>query len=222
MQPWYFLTSLTAVGATLDGFTAAFGLGGRLARLVVASLLAIFCVAPLFATAHRAKTNLDAVAAEIKKDGDPGDLIVVNSWWLGYTFRREYPGPAAWTCIPPINFPPAPALLRLTALKQQMQNPYDAMLPVLVQAHRALINGNRLWIIGDIVIPGAGQSAGLIPPYQDSSNLKDGTYYGFWTFQLGEFLRDHAKTLQRIQVQSSSPVSSYEDEPLYVVGGWRD
>ena len=69
------------------------------------------------------------------------------------------------------------------------------------------------------------QPVGWAAPYESpnsSSFWTEGAYENFWVEQLGEVLRDHANTPLRLDIGATSPVSSYEDESLYVVRGWHD
>jgi hypothetical protein len=222
MQPWYFLASLSIVGATIDGVLVGWGPIGNRFRLYLAAMLLICCPPSLMAAAGQAKTNMNLVAARIQQADSPGDLIIVNQWWMGYSFRLNYKGPATWTCVPPIEFPAFPGLIRLTALKDEMQHPSDAMTSVLKLARATLKSGHRVWLVGEVIAPDPQTPLTAPPPYQDQSPQKDGAYYNFWAAQLGQLLGEHATEMQAVAIQSSRPVSSYEDEPLHLCWGWKD
>jgi hypothetical protein len=222
MQPWYFLTSLTIIAASSDGVFVPMGRSGRVLRLALALLLAIVCVPNLFNTARQQKTDVDQVARQIRDSGGSGDLVIVNNWWNVYSFRRQYTGPASCTSIPPIAFPPAPSVVRLTALKRMMEQPNDAMRSVLAQTEQTLRGHHRVWVVGDLTVPNAGEVLQPAAPYTDGSPAKDGYYYGSWTRELGQLIRDHGVSHTAVTVKTERPVSSYEHLPLYVLEGWKD
>jgi hypothetical protein len=222
MNPWYFLTTVTIVGISLDGIVCAFpGRRPRLIRVAVAGFMVIICAVPMFKTALERRTNIDWVAGEIAMRDDPGDVIVVDPWWVGYSFKREYVGSATWITIPPLPFPHDPAEINHMGLRRQMQHPDAAMEPVLEKVRSALLEGKRVWIVGDLAILPGRPKVKPLPPYNESSPYKDGSYYDYWTSQLAALLRDHAQTLKQIPVDVGRSVSDYEDEKLYMAEGFQ-
>jgi hypothetical protein len=215
MNPWYFLPMLVIVGISLDGIAAAYpGSATRVIRIAVAIVVSICSAVPLLRTCAQLKTNVNLITARIQKEAKPGDVVVVNSWWVGYTFEREYAGNAPWTTIPPIPFPRSPGQISQLALRRQMEDPDHAMDPVLAKVATALRQGGRVWIVGPLTSPSAGSTPAAIAAYKDTSALKDGSYYDYWTDQLGTLLRGRSIEVKKIPVDGRRTVSEYENQEL--------
>ena len=75
---------------------------------------------PLGAGVRLAKyrqTNIDLIAAQLREQAGPNDLILVYPWYCGITFNRYYHGAAPWTTLPALS---DPRIHRYDLLKEKL------------------------------------------------------------------------------------------------------
>ena len=221
MQPWYFLTLMALVATCLDGILLVPPCAERVRILRLGAAVAVLALAlpGAWGSVRVRKTNMDLVAATLAASAARGDLIVVTPWQYGITFDRYYRGAAEWTTVPPVA---SHKVHRYDLLKQAMMSP-DAMRPVLERIESALRSGHRVFWIGGLSVPAAGQGAPVLPPApQGPWGWRETPHYQGWGMQAGYLFRKHALRARAVPVPVGQPVSFYENLQVSVIEGWRD
>ena len=221
IQPWYFIAFLAFAATCVEIVLAS--LPSRKSSLFAraAFTLAIISVGtyPAWQALHFRQTNVDVVAAQLQVQAEPNDLILINTWNYGISFRRYYHGTAIVETIPPIE---DLRTHRADILKRQMMSPAP-MAPVLERMEKILRNGHTIWLIGSVDFVPPGKEAKAIPPGYDGPNgWVGGNFYAVWAEQAGFFIQSHALHFERVRVPLAQPVSRYENLPLSAIRGWRE
>jgi hypothetical protein len=108
----------------------------------------------------------------------------------------------------------------LLRLRLASEHPID---DVLASAGRTLRGGHRVWVVGKLRLPPAGQPPAVLPPAPATRwGWNDIPYEISWQMQLGALLRDHAASLRAVPVPAPDPVSPLEAMRLILAAGWRD
>ena len=220
-NPWYFivLTVLVAVAleVALGVFAAAPAL--RTARLVLAAALAAAALIFGWHELLTRQTNIDLIAAELQRQADKNDLILVSSWTSGVTFNRYYHGPTPWMTIPPLE---DHQLHRYDLIKELMLRS-DATRPNLEALARTLRSGHKVWLVGVLPVFRPGEvPAWPGPPPLPGTGWYAPPYEAFWPAQVGYFLQSHVD-LRKARLQTfGEQVSAFENPVLEVVEGWHD
>src|SRR5437867_1564821 len=94
-QAWQFVPLIAVVALAIDVV-----LGGtrslRWARAGVAVLATALAFPVSVDRVGIRQTNVDLIAQYVHTAAQPGDLILVNPWYVGITFNRYYRGPVPW------------------------------------------------------------------------------------------------------------------------------
>jgi hypothetical protein len=220
--PWYYLSLLALVAVCIDVL-----LSTRLKtqRARVARLVLIFLVsAATFLSVDHVRTrltNIDKVASHVETVARPADLVLLSRWVNEVSFSRYYHGAAPWMTVPPIA---EVRFHRYDLLKREMMQ-VDQTVPLrrpTEAAQTALQAGNRVFIVGDLQFPPAGERAPLLPPAPlPGEGWAESPYYRQWLLLLSDFLARHANSIDSIPIRSETNVSEFENVHLYVVAGWR-
>jgi hypothetical protein len=218
-RAWYYLPLLVLIAAALEPLLAELCRAGWAARsrVVLAVVLTFALLACELPRLRERMTNVDLVAGRLAAAaGD--DLVLVSPWYFGVSFDRYYRGPAGWTTVPALA---DHRIHRYDQLKARLAAP-QPIADVLERVRRALGGGHRVWLVGRLRLPPAGEAPPHLPPAPATrTGWQDTPYIDSWSLQLGAFLRDHAAALETIPVPCPDPVSSREDMSLAVARGWR-
>ena len=114
---------------------------------VIAASIVLASLAPVWRAAHVRRTNLDLVSTLLAERAAPGDLILLNPFWLAPGFKYHYRGTAEWSTIPLTSTDVASSVFPFAPIKRAMETP-SAIVPTLERVGRTLDRGNRLWIVG--------------------------------------------------------------------------
>lgn len=220
-QPWYYI-AFVAFAATCIEIVLSSIWTRQLSLLVRGTFaLAIMGVGayPAWQALHFRQTNVDVVAARLQTEAAPDDLILINRWNYGISFRRYYHGPAKYETIPPIE---DLRTHRVDLLKRQMMSPAP-MTPVLQRMDETLRSGHTIWLIGrvDFVSPGKDPQQVVPPGYDGPNGWVGGNFYAAWAEQAGFLVQNHALHFERLCVPLAQSVSRYENLPLSAIRGWR-
>jgi len=220
-QPWYYV-AFAAFGATCIEMVLAC-IGAREWSLRLRAMLTLAIVAggvyPAWQALHFRQTNVDVVAAQLQAQAAPDDLILINTFNYGISFRRYYHGRANYLTIPPIE---DLRWHRVDLLKRQMMSPAP-MAPVLQRMEETLRNGHTIWLIGSLNFLPPGKEPPVTPPGYDGPNgWVGGNFYAAWAEQAGFLVQSHALHFERVRVPLAQPVSRYENLPLSAIRGWRE
>jgi hypothetical protein len=219
-QVWYYIPVLCFTVVCCDViFTRAY-LAVGIGVLVIAVCALI--ISPSKYTALRwRQTNGDLVAAQVSKEADAGDFVIVHPWYYGLTFNYYYHGAAKWTTLPPIA---DYRFHRYDLLKEKLQTP-NAIAPVLQQVEATLRSGHRVWIVGGIPVPAADSPAPKEPPIAPHGPLgwSDQPYTDAWGNELGYLLIHHITNVTLLVDPSTNsiPINPMERMLLHVTSGWQ-
>jgi len=219
-KPWYYLPLMALGGASLDV------LAGPLVRrpapriaLCVAMLL--ITVAHLVAAAPQLRvrqTNVDLIAAKLNATVAPGDLVVVNPWFLGVTFDRYYHGPAPWITIPPLD---EVRIHRYDLVKRCMQDPtcVDSVGRTITTT---FASGGRVWLVGHLpsLPPGTAPPPTPRAPTPELGWSVD-SYDERWGKVVLASIAARVASTGTVHVAAPGEVSRYENVALFVLIGGR-
>lgn len=219
-QPWYYISFLAFAATCIEMVLAS--IWTRECSLLVRATFAFAIVSvgayPAWQALHFRQTNVDIVAAQLQAQSAPDDLILINRWIYGISFRRYYHGPASYETIPPIGDLRSH---RVDILKQQMMSPAP-MTPVLQRMDETLRSGHTIWLVGRLdFVPSGKEPQVILPGYDGPTGWIGGNFYGAWAEQAGFVVQRHALHFERVPVPLAQPVSHYEDLPLSAIRGWR-
>ena len=219
-QIWYYIPGLCFAMACCDAIAS------RVHPVVGIGVLAIAVTALIVSTsAYTAlrwrQTNGDLLAAQVARNADANDLIVVHPWYFGLTYGYYYRGAAKWTTLPPIA---DYRFHRYDLIKEQLATT-NAIAPVMAQVEAVLRSGHRIWIVGVLSAPPAGAPVPRDPPVAPHGPLgwSDDPYTEAWGNELGYFLVQHITnaTLFVNPFTNAIPISPMERMTLVVASGWQ-
>ena len=219
-QPWYYIAFLAFAATCIEVVLASIATRERLllSRAVLAIAIVGLGVYPAWQALHFRQTNVDIVAAQLETQAAPNDLILINSWNYGISFRRYYHGPAKYETIPPIEDLRSH---RVDLLKAQMMS-IAPLAPVLQRMDETLRNGHTIWLIGSLDFLPPGKEPQVISPgYDGPGGWVGGNFYAAWAEQAGFVVQNHALQFERVRVPLAQPVNRYENVPLSAIRGWR-
>ena len=220
-QPWYYIAFAAFTATCVEMVLASIWTRdwSLLARVVFTVAIVSAGVYPAWQALHFRQTNVDVVAAQLQTQAAPNDLILINRWNYGISFRHYYHGPANYETIPPIE---DLRTHRVDILKRQMMSTAP-MTPVMQRMDETLRSGHTIWLIGSLDFVPPGKEPQIIPPGYDGPNgWVGGNFYAAWAQQAGFIVQRHALHFERVRVPLSQPVSRYENLPLSAIRGWRE
>jgi len=214
-QPWYWLPPMVVAAVCIDAALGRWLDGYRGWRLALVGLLAFVPLVPGIKLAEYRQTNIDVIAARLREQAKPNDLILVYPWFCGVTFNRYYQGSTPWTTLPAL---PDFRVGRYDLLRERLAATAPIQ-PVLDQIARTLGAGNRLWIVGELPPPEPGETAPPdLPPAPDGPyGWADMPYSYVWGRQAESFIAAHGWQTEALPTGSGDDVSSYEKSSLSVV-----
>lgn len=215
-QPWYWLPPMVVTAVCID---AALGdwldrcRGWRLALVV----LMVFV--PLGASVKLAKyrqTSIDLIAARLREQAKPDDLVLVVPWYFGVTFNHYYHGAAPWITLPAMS---DLRIHRYDLLKEKL-TATAPIKPVLDRIAQTLAAGNRLWIVGTLPAPAPDETGppDLPPAPEGPQGWFDVPYSQVWGRQADYFIAAHGGPAEEIPLGLGDAVNPYENALLGVVG----
>ena len=220
-RPWYDLPLAALLAAALDPLATSASAesplpGVRTARLALAVSLGTVLALPVWTAVGERATNVDRIARAIAENAVRGDFVMVNPWTCGVSFARYYAGPAPWQTLPALT---DHRFHRYDLMQERMRSerPID---DVLAAAGEALASGHRVWVVGGVHLPRAGEVVEAIPPAPRSVwGWHDVPYSLAWSRQLGAFLAARARRAAMVEVGARGRVSPNERLPLLVFDG---
>jgi hypothetical protein len=218
-QPWYWLPLMVPAAVCTDTALGSWLERCRGWRLGLVTLMAFVPLTTGVNLAKDRQTNIDLIAARLREQAKPNDLILVYPWFCGVTFYHYYTGATPWTTLPALtDF----RVHRYDLLKERLAATAPIK-PVLDQIARTLASGNRLWIVGDLPAPEPGETAvppDLPPAPESQYGWADVPYIYVWGRQARYFIAAHGGQTEMVSTGSDDRVSIYEKASLAVVTGW--
>ncbi|MGI9088590.1 MAG: hypothetical protein ACR2HH_12755 [Chthoniobacterales bacterium] len=220
-QPWYYVafvafgaTCLEIIFASLPPRTFVSG-----ARLAFALLFIGCAIFPATQELELRQSNIDTIAARLHSLAKKDDLILINTWNYGISFRRYYQGPATSTTIPPI----ADLRFHRCDLSKFQMTQTDPLAPVLRQIGATLSRGHDVWLIGALDFVPPGERPAVVAPGHDGEDGWVGEgFYPSWSQQTSYFLQNHILGFERVLVPVPRTVIKFENLPLSRFHGFRE
>lgn len=220
-QEWYYMGFMCLVATALEFGFAPLGTrpAMRLARLAVALLVIAGSVSTMWTRAHVRRSNVDLIAAKLRTESTPRDLILVRPFYCGMVFQHYYRGSTPWTTIPPIEWG---EMHNCYDTVRQYLNLNEPMGPTLELIAATLRGGGRVWFVGGVQLPEPNTLPPASPPAPHPEyGWSDEIYSLIWGLQVGHFIKQHAATARVHEIQTDGPVQRFENLPLVEVSGWR-
>jgi hypothetical protein len=217
-QPWYWLPLMVPAAVCIDAALGNWLEDYRGWRLGLVALLAFAPLIPGVSLARYRQTNIDLIAARLREQAKPNDLILVYPWFCGITFNRYYTGATPWTTLPPL----ADLRVHRYDLVKEKLAATAPIQPVLDRIAQVLAAGNRLWIVGELPAPAPDETAlpDLPPAPEGPYGWSDVPYTYVWGRQAQHFIAAHGGRTEVIPIGSGDNISIYEKASLSVVNGW--
>ena len=153
-QPWYYVVFVAFAATCVEMIFSS--VGRKEKTLLVRSTCALLLMGASFVPALKwlegRQTNIDFIAARLAKSARPDDLIAINTWNFGISFRHYYHGAAPYVTIPSHRRSPDTSSRHRKAAND-VDNPIT---PVLRRMAKVLRAGNTVWLVGGLnyVTPG--------------------------------------------------------------------
>jgi hypothetical protein len=215
-QSWYYLSLLGLAAVLIESSLARMSgdrAGWRVLRLGIVVIGLALSAKGIGRLSLMRMTNLDRVAAILKTQARPDDLIVVTPWYLGIAFDHYYAGNTPWLSVPELS---DRKLTRYDLVKGMMTRP-EAVRPIADRVQQTLERHGRVWLVGDLPFI-AGNPAPLVPPVAPDSPLgwSQREYEFLWSREVAHRLQEHASRLSRVPIEDLGAVSPFENPPLYL------
>lgn len=212
-QPWYWLVLLSFFAVCLEA-TIGVWLSKQSIKLTwVAVGLAAVSLLSTAPRVSRTMTNIPEIAAKLKSDVQPNDLILVYPWYLGVSFQRSYSTNSAWLTVPDIA---DHRFHRYDQLKERLQQ-RDALHSVFAKIDATLQQGGRIWLVGGLPEPAPGEKdvPSLPPAPESESGWYDEPYNQMWGRQLDIYLRQKVRQIEPVLLPVPGRGTRYEQIPLF-------
>ncbi|GIW45917.1 MAG: hypothetical protein KatS3mg077_3199 [Candidatus Binatia bacterium] len=164
-------------------------------------------------------SNVDLIAGILRAQAAPQDLVVVAPWYCGISFQRYYHGPAPWITLPEV---PDHRFHYHLAIRAKMALGDRGIEEERVRIVEALKRGSRVWLVGDLSAPPAGELPPSLPPAPHPvTGWRAGPYLEAWEQQIAALLRDHSREIWGIEVPRPTRINPWENLALTVIEGWQ-
>ena len=217
-QIWYYVLPCAVAAISIDTILATASRPSPAVRGIVAVVaFALVAQGAWTGTALR-QTNADLVAATVRAQARPGDIVLVHPWYCAIALSRYDVGAATLVSIPPLE---DLTIHRYDLLKARMRQA-DPMAALFSRIDTALQAGARVWYAGDLELPPPGAEIQAPPPAPAPGiGWNEGAYLDAWSAQTAGWLRSGAREVRQVSVEVPGPVNPLESLPLYVFSGWR-
>lgn len=221
---WHYiiLMGMIAVSVDIGLKQAANSFRKRVGRLAFALAIAVVTLPVTWQVVSERFTNVDLIASAMEERASNEDLIVLNPYWLGITFQHYYRGKTKWVTIPPVE---DLRINRFDLIKEKMstENPLQ---PIWNDIEETLRSGNRVWLVGDVYSPPAGELPQVPPPAPNGpQGWRFEPYFDSWGIQLGYFLNSHAGGGQVVPLEGTDDlgfIPGLETPNVRVGEGWHE
>jgi hypothetical protein len=167
------------------------------------------------------QTNIDLIADQLNRMSKPGDLVVVDPWYLGISFERYYHGAATWTTLPSVD---DHKVHRYDLIKSAMMLPDQDQVVASVrdQIQATLKSGHQVWLVGTFVPPKPGFVVPTLPPAPNDTGQPwyCDPYYRMWSAKLGYYMGVCAANTETLALDKAGPLVPVEDFQLMRFQGW--
>jgi hypothetical protein len=147
-------------------------------------------------------------------------LVVVAPWYCGISFQRSYHGPAPWITLPEV---PDHRFHYHLAIRAKLELGDRGIEEERMRIVETLKRGDRVWLVGDLSAPPAGELPPSLPPApHPMTGWRAGPYLEAWEQQIAALLRDHSRDIWGIEVPRPSRINPWENLALTVIEGWQE
>jgi len=222
IYPWHWLPAMVFAAVNTEVALTPWAQRIRTPWLVLLGLMSLASFPAAVRGAKCAHTNLNAVAAQLSKRAEAGDLIVVYPWYFGITFARYYTGPVDWVTLPQVN---DLRFHRYDLVTQDMLAG-KPIAPVLDRVERALASGHRVWLVGGLPgwKPGEPSVPGLpsAPPPNAQTESPAADYSYRCGRQAADFLSKQAEHVSSLEIPVDHCLIGFETAQVFAVTGWKN
>jgi hypothetical protein len=222
-HPWHFVPLIALFAVLLEvAFQSPRGKAWIWwARVATALIVIVLSLPDIWKVSLTRRTTLDYVSSILADYASPEDIVLVNPFWLAPGFKYHYHGKAEWNTIPLTSSELDVSASPFAAIKRLMATP-NAIEPTLRKIEHTLASGHRVWIVGGTWF----MSPDVIPPDpppapQTPSGWNCDIYVYAWISRVSTFAQSHATSIRVVPVDTPLPISSFENEPLTVIEGWK-
>lgn len=216
-RAWYFLNFLAPMMVCADVVWNSFTPKIRTGRVAVALLIGLLTASVCWSGAQLRQTNVDLIAAKLKSDKKPEDLVLVAPWFNGVSLCRYYPQ-TNFTTLPPME---EIRIHHYDLMKRSMQSA-EPIAGLESQIVGALRGGHKVWLVGSLKFPQPGEKVAQIPPYYTGIGNNDAAYYFSWSGRLGKLVQEHATLGDIVTPAPPAPINPVENLNLIAISGWHD
>ncbi|MDB6025210.1 MAG: hypothetical protein JWM68_1433 [Verrucomicrobiales bacterium] len=220
-QSWYYIPILGLFGIAIE--MSISGLGERLRvrqlRLLLAGLVVVAGVAPVWKHAHMRRTTMDIAADQVSKTASADDLVLVNPFWEVVSFQYYYKGNAPWSILPVV---PDEERGRSFSATMPLMTSREPLKTTYERIEKTLRNGGKLLVVGGL------QRATTVPPEwipapHPDYGWQSSEFVKVWSMQTGWFMEQHALERKVLPVDNNQRVNRFEDvETIVIFSGWKD
>lgn len=216
---WHYVPLVAFVGLLIEAAVASSLEAWRpWARLLVCLPLVALSLPQAWIWAHTRRTDIDVVCQDVRSKAGPNDLILISPFYISPGFSYYYHGSARWNTVPLIPDGPDRRICPYFSMKLIMATP-NAITPVLAEIEKTLSAGNRVWIVGGVLLPSPDTKFPEVPPAPHPRfGWAISLYIDVWQLQLGHYIMHHAARVHRFPFAESA---SLEQVPLTLVEGWQ-
>ncbi|MGZ4974590.1 MAG: glycosyltransferase family 39 protein, partial [Limisphaerales bacterium] len=205
-RSWYFLIWLAPMMICADVTWSAFKTPVQITRALLVTAIAVLCVPSCWSGSKLRQTNIDLIAAKLKTERKPEDMVLVAPWFYGVSLNRYYPQDQ-FTTLPPME---EIRIHRYDLMKRAMQSA-DPIGPLANRIVETLRGGHTLWIVGSLKFPAAGETVRQYPPYYKGIGNNDAAYYFSWSEALGKLVQEHATKGDVVSLPTPAIINSVEN-----------
>jgi hypothetical protein len=220
-QIWYYIPGLCFAIACCDAIVPRVHPVTGIGVLAIA-VAALIATPPTYGMLRWRQTNGDLLAAQVARNADANDLVVVHPWYFGLTYGYYYRGAVKWTTLPPIE---DYRFHRYDLFKEKMATT-NAIAPVMARVEAVLRSGHRIWIVGEVPTSPAGAPVPRDPPVAPNGpqGWSDCPYTEAWGDEFVYFLAQHITNSMLFvnPITNTVPINLMERMTLVVASGWKD
>jgi hypothetical protein len=222
IYPWHWLPTMMFAAINMEAALTQWAQRVRTPWLVLLCLMSLASFPGAVRGAKCAHTNIEAVAAQLSKRAEAGDLIIVYPWYFGITFARYYTGPVDWVTLPQVD---DLRFHRYDLVTQDMLA-NKPITPVLDRVERVLASGHRVWLVGGLPGWKPGETEIPSPPPAPPPNIQTGLLATDYSYRCGaqaaDFLSKHAEQVSSLETPVDHCLIGFETAPVFVAEGWKN
>lgn len=216
----YFLALICLLVATADVLWANLPRPHwlRLVRIGLVSAAMIGLAAAIWPALLPAESNAHLITEAAQKEARPDDLIIVNPWSYGISFSWYYHGTARWMTVPELT---DHRVHRYDLILTKLASP-SPLTDVEEAIAATLQSGHRVFVVGEVDVPPAGQPPTKLTPAPDPKfGWSEVAYREAWSQEIGWLIEQHVEQ-PTVLFGPGQLVRNREYMMLFQLGGWKN